>query len=857
MCPRYVWHRRRRFAAGKKKHMCCALRAVLPGEEHMLATNRTCGRRGPILVQDTDFGGAAHGTVRSIRKEGVRMEVLHVRRKDMKEYKMAGLHHVEFYRDTRVVEWVVYRWMMRRARGQEDRTRWSRRMRKMWNEWVALWGIQKRKPRCGRGEGAQQERVVLDRGERDKARPGILLCALLGLKGPRAKVQSATGQWYDVPEGAAQGDQCWRCTKEAGQIPWVVLRMTALAFPNATMRTTDTREQWWGPVLPLPKEVQEDEEAQGDVEVGTGEGKEGKRTGVQLGWNTVRGLQEEDDGVAVDFLMTDTGRPDEEAPIVPVGHKCGESARRIRLTVHGLPADRVWYLVLVQAYLEQGRAKRDRAWCHGLVVTKGWRARTANKWAVYRGVRELSIQDGAREYGIGTHRVYCHYPREVVRIPEPTEDRVVLFLDGSGVEGQPPMAGAAPVRVKGVGQVTESVVEKMVYGAASHGEVQAVADVVGEIGEEVWEVWMAVDAKADMASLRRLVSRPLHEALGTGLASQVYAIWHGLEMKKVPLVIHLVKQESHRAGVGNREADGAAQAVDKEQEPGWRVPERKEHVHLVHIPPRVGDEEKARWVVQEDRGKQELRVYPQPVHMLAQVRGGPEVVELNEYLEGKVGQRVHYPSVLRPETLPKRLQTRRLQAITGQVSVRETIMRWYRHKGMDLLEEYMRCHSGQGQETYEHFMPCEQYKGIEEPPVRDQDVRLLKKGARGRSAVERELGKEGHRKGLWHGVIVKPLWQALREHTVALEAMAHRLLWRMVEHLQERMACRGTQFKARAEDTSDPVTKRVEMALIRYHPKITEMEVRRRPDWRPRRSGGETGMEDREGEERRDPLMAR
>ena len=187
-----------------------------------------------------------------------------------------------------------------------------------------------------------------------------------------------------------------------------------------------------------------------------------------MGWDTVRGLQEEDDGVAVSFRMRDTGRPEEEAPIVPVGHKCGESARRIRLTVHGLPADRVWYLVLVQAYLAQGRAKGDRAWCHGVVVTKGWKARTDNKWAVYRGVRELSIEDGVREYGIRRHRVYCHYPREVVRIPEQTGERVVLFLDGSGVEGQPPMAGAAAVRVNGVGQVTDSVVEKMVYGAASH-----------------------------------------------------------------------------------------------------------------------------------------------------------------------------------------------------------------------------------------------------------------------------------------------------------------------------------------------------------------------------------------------------
>ena len=107
----------------------------------------------------------------------------------------------------------------------------------------------------------------------------------------------------------------------------------------------------------------------------------------------------------------------------------------------------------------------------------------------------------------------------------------------------------------------------------------------------------------------------------------------------------------------------------------------------MHIPPRVGEEEKARWVVEEDRGKRALRVYPQPVHMLAQVGGGPEVLELSEYFEGKVGQRVHFLNVLRPETLPERLQTRRLQAITGQKPVRETIMRWYRHQGMDLPEE--------------------------------------------------------------------------------------------------------------------------------------------------------------------------
>ena len=234
-------------------------------------------------------------------------------------------------------------------------------MEKMWNEWVAQWGITRKKSRRWRGAGAVQEKV-LDRGERDKSRPGILLCALLGLKGLRGMVQGTSGQWYDVhadmfwrgniPAGAGQGDQSRRCTKAAGQVSWPVLRMTAWAFPTATMRTTDASGQWLGPVLRLPREVQNDEEAQGDMEVWSGVEQEGESVGVQIGWDTVRGLQEEDDGVAVSFRMTDTGRPEEKAPIVPLGHKCGESARRIRLRVHRLPADKVWYLVPVQAYSE-------------------------------------------------------------------------------------------------------------------------------------------------------------------------------------------------------------------------------------------------------------------------------------------------------------------------------------------------------------------------------------------------------------------------------------------------------------------------------------------------------------------------
>ena len=154
--------------------------------------------------------------------------------------------------------------------------------------------------------------------------------------------------------------------------------------------------------------------------------------------------------IMVCFKMADKVWLVQEAPLVPVGQNCGERASRIRLMVHRLPTDKVWYLVLVQATLEQGRASGDRAWCHGVVVTKDWSVRTDNSSAVYKGVKEISIHARVRTYDIGRHTVYCYYPKEVARVPEPTDGRIVVFLDGSGKEGQPFKAGAAEVQVKGL-----------------------------------------------------------------------------------------------------------------------------------------------------------------------------------------------------------------------------------------------------------------------------------------------------------------------------------------------------------------------------------------------------------------------
>ena len=81
-------------------------------------------------------------------------------------------------------------------------------------------------------------------------------------------------------------------------------------------------------------------------------------------------------------------------------------------------------------------------------------------------------------------------------------------------------------------------------------------------------------------------------------------------------------------------------------------------------------------------------------------------------------------------------------------------------------------------------------------------------------------------------VFVNALWWVLKEHTLAPYVMAYRMLRRVVEHLQEHMTSREVKLEALAEDMRDPVTKRKEMAFIKYSPQVTTMEVRPQGVWR-------------------------
>ena len=85
----------------------------------------------------------------------------------------------------------------------------------------------------------------------------------------------------------------------------------------------------------------------------------------------------------------------------------------------------------------------------------------------------------------------------------------------TGQRGREPSWGAAGGGGSAAGPVRGRV------GLQRTGEVCAVADVVRGLETAVREAWVVVGAEADLATVGTTAERPLDEAMGTGLATQV------------------------------------------------------------------------------------------------------------------------------------------------------------------------------------------------------------------------------------------------------------------------------------------------------------------------------------------------
>ena len=64
-------------------------------------------------------------------------------------------------------------------------------------------------------------------------------------------------------------------------------------------------------------------------------------------------------------------------------------------------------------------------------------------------------------------------------------------------------------------------------------------------------MWVVVDAAVDFQIIRKLARQPLHKATDCSLGIQTLHLWVALRRLPKHVVLHLVKQESHRYSLGN------------------------------------------------------------------------------------------------------------------------------------------------------------------------------------------------------------------------------------------------------------------------------------------------------------------
>ena len=256
-----------------------------------------------------------------------------------------------------------------------------------------------------------------------------------------------------------------------------------------------------------------------------------------------------------------------------------------------------------------------------------------------------------------------------------------------------------------------------IFGASSHGELKtlaivadAVSDTHQELRDHTHHVWPVVDAAVDLQIVCRLARQPLHKATEAGLITHPLHLWTALRHLPKHVVLHLVKQESHRYSLGNGHIDLHAQNQLAEHMPDGEDPPLQDQMnkHLQHLPPVPGPGEPAAWVPDDRIYNNTGRAYtcPQPMRTMADIRGSQADNAFLNHLRHKMRTALYF-SALGPSLIPVHLQAKRSQLLLEQLPLLDRVARWYAQRGIDLPPEYTICSCHlQQPETWEHFTQC-------------------------------------------------------------------------------------------------------------------------------------------------------
>ena len=222
---------------------------------------------------------------------------------------------------------------------------------------------------------------------------------------------------------------------------------------------------------------------------------------------------------------------------------------------------------LMYAYITQGRP--DRAL---LRLTPRAQAIITQGIGVYATLLLQPTQTTTRT--AQGNPVYIYHTTAIARLPVASDTDIIYFTDASGAQQRTPTVGCAfvPVTQRADGLLVEHHTGATIFGASSHGELRTLADAVSATPPPTTirprNIWVVVDATADIYLTNRLVDLPPHRALETGLTTQAFGLWMAFRGMRPQDALHIIKKESHQYTYGNGRADTHAKHENTNHNPG-------------------------------------------------------------------------------------------------------------------------------------------------------------------------------------------------------------------------------------------------------------------------------------------------
>ena len=284
-------------------------------------------------------------------------------------------------------------------------------------------------------------------------------------------------------------------------------------------------------------------------------------------------------------VLAKHGSTTPEAPASPVKHRCSEVQDWQMVERTQFQPGKAYLLQYVYGYLTQGHEGNKDYVCMnpaaneiicqgvGVYATRRLQPATTTPWA--------TTEQGAR--------IHAYQPTSQCRLPCPDDHNTVIFADASGTTSLTPAAGGAALELRTVatGRLHQNhLTGATIFGASSQEELETLAVIVDAVNDTHQQprdhrhhVWVVVDAAMHFEIVCRLARQPLHKATDSSLGTQAPHLCAALRRLPKNVVLHLVKQESHRYSLGNGHIDLHAHNQFAENMQDGKDPPLQDHMH--------------------------------------------------------------------------------------------------------------------------------------------------------------------------------------------------------------------------------------------------------------------------------------